>query len=114
MTKILPALLALAMMTTAASAQQQRTLYDAGGNVVGRSATDSSGTTTNYDARGRVITRETKKRPDKYPGIDCVHSLIDPRPATISTAQTQKVGLTNGILVKNAAAGSSSPTRKSL
>ena len=50
MTKILPALLSLAMMTGAASAQQ-RTFYDAGGKVVGRSATDSSGTTTNYDAR---------------------------------------------------------------
>jgi len=38
MTKILLALLALAMMTGAASAQQQRTIYDAGGNVVGRAA----------------------------------------------------------------------------
>jgi YD repeat-containing protein len=57
-TKILLALLTLAMMTGAASAQS-RTLYDAGGKVVGRSATDSSGTVTNYDSRGRVITRET-------------------------------------------------------
>jgi hypothetical protein len=44
MTKILLAL-ALAMMTGAASAQQ-RTFYDARGNVVDRSATDSSGTIT--------------------------------------------------------------------
>jgi YD repeat-containing protein len=51
-------LLALAMMTGAASAQQ-RTLYEARGNVVGRSATDSSGATINYDARGKVISRET-------------------------------------------------------
>ena len=58
MTKILPALLALALMTGAASAQQ-RTYYDAGGRVVGRAATDSQGTTTNYDARGKVISRET-------------------------------------------------------
>ena len=56
--KILLALLTLALMTGAASAQQ-RTIYDAGGNVVGRSSTDSSGTTTNYDSRGKVITRET-------------------------------------------------------
>ena len=55
MTKIL---LALAMMTGAASAQQ-RTHFDSRGNVVGRSSTDSSGTVTNYDARGRVISRET-------------------------------------------------------
>jgi hypothetical protein len=40
--KILLTLLAFAMMTGAASAQQ-RTIYDSRGNVVGRSATDSSG-----------------------------------------------------------------------
>ena len=57
-TKILLLLLALAIMTGAASAQQ-RTLYDARGNVVVRAATDSSGTTTNYDTRGKVISRET-------------------------------------------------------
>jgi hypothetical protein len=51
MTNPLLTLLALAMMTAAASAKQ-RTLYDASGKVVGRSATDSSGTTTNYDASG--------------------------------------------------------------
>jgi YD repeat-containing protein len=51
-------LLTLAMLTDAASAQQ-RTLDDASGKVVGRSATDSQGTTTNYDSRGRVISRET-------------------------------------------------------
>jgi YD repeat-containing protein len=58
MTKILPALLALALMIGAASAQQ-RTIFDASGNIVGRSATDSSGAVTNYDARGKVISRET-------------------------------------------------------
>jgi YD repeat-containing protein len=52
--KMLPALLTFAMMTGAASAQS-RTFYDASGNVVGRSATDSSGTVTNYDSPGRVI-----------------------------------------------------------
>jgi hypothetical protein len=30
----------------------QRTFYDASGKVVGRSATDGAGTTTNYDSRG--------------------------------------------------------------
>jgi len=55
---ILLALLTFTMMTDAASAQQ-RTFYDSRGNVVGCSSTDSSGTTTNYDARGRVISRES-------------------------------------------------------
>ena len=55
--KIPLALLALALMTGAASAEQ-RTFYDARGNVVGRSATNSAGTTTNYDSRGRIISRE--------------------------------------------------------
>ena len=45
--RILLALLTFAMMTGAASAQQ-RTHYDPRGNVVGRSATDSAGTVTNY------------------------------------------------------------------
>ena len=58
MTKILLVLLALAMMTGAASAQQ-RTFYDKRGNVTGRSAIDSSGTVTNYDSRGKVISRES-------------------------------------------------------
>ncbi len=51
-------LLALALLTGAASAQQ-RTIYDSRGNVVGRAATDSQGSTTNYDARGKVISRES-------------------------------------------------------
>jgi len=58
MTKILLALLTLAIMTGEASAQQ-RTFYDSRGNVVGRSSTDSSGTITNYDNRGRVLSPET-------------------------------------------------------
>ena len=58
MTKIPLAVLTLAMMTGAASAQQ-RTFYDASGKIVGRSATDSQGSTTNYDSRGRVISRES-------------------------------------------------------
>jgi YD repeat-containing protein len=52
------ALLALAITTDAASAQQ-RTFYDARGNVVGRSATDSQGTVTTYDPRGNVVARES-------------------------------------------------------
>jgi YD repeat-containing protein len=47
----------LAALVTQASAQQ-RTFYDAGGKVVGRLATDSQGAKTNYDCRGRVISRE--------------------------------------------------------
>jgi YD repeat-containing protein len=56
MTKILLPLLALATMSSAASAQQ-RTLYDSSGKIVGRSSTDSQGTTTIYDAGGRVLGR---------------------------------------------------------
>jgi len=55
-TTILLLVLTLALTTGAASAQQ-RTIYDSRGNVVGRSATDSNGAVTNYDARG--ISRET-------------------------------------------------------
>jgi len=58
MTKILLALLTLAMMTGAASAQQ-RTFYDASGKRIGSASTDSQGTTTNYDSRGKVISRES-------------------------------------------------------
>jgi hypothetical protein len=42
-------LLTFVLMTGAASAQQ-RTIYDTSGKVVGRSATYTSGTVTNYDA----------------------------------------------------------------
>jgi YD repeat-containing protein len=56
--KLLLALMLAALMTGAVSAQQ-RTIYDARGNVVGRASTDGSGTVTNYDARGRVTSRET-------------------------------------------------------
>ena len=58
MTKSLLALLTFAMMTSAASAQQ-RTFYDSRGRSLGTASTDSSGTVTNYDARGRVISRES-------------------------------------------------------
>ena len=50
-TKILLALLTVATMSGAASAQSR--VY------FGRSSTDSSGATTNYDSRGEVITRES-------------------------------------------------------
>jgi YD repeat-containing protein len=59
MTKmILLALIALAALPTDASAQS-RQYYGSSGKSVGRSSTDSSGTVTNYDARGKVISRET-------------------------------------------------------
>jgi YD repeat-containing protein len=48
----------LAILATEASAQQ-RTFYDSSGRVTGRSSTDSQGSVTNYDARGKVISRET-------------------------------------------------------
>jgi YD repeat-containing protein len=54
MTNPITILLALALLTVAASAQQ-RTIYDSRGNVVARSATDSSDAVTNYDARGNVV-----------------------------------------------------------
>ena len=58
MTKAVIAAALLAVLATEASAQQ-RTRYDSAGRVVGKSSTDSQGTVTNYDARGRVISRET-------------------------------------------------------
>jgi YD repeat-containing protein len=50
---LLLGLLTLALMTGAASAQQ-RTIYDASGKRLGSATTDSQGTTTNYDARGKI------------------------------------------------------------
>ena len=57
-TKILLALLTVTMTTGAASVQS-RTFYDSAGKRIGSASTDSSGTTTNYDARGKVINRES-------------------------------------------------------
>jgi YD repeat-containing protein len=51
--------LALSALATEASAQSQ-TFYDSSGKSVGRSATDSQGTTTFYDASGRVSSRASK------------------------------------------------------
>jgi YD repeat-containing protein len=52
-------LVGLYMLIDAASAeQQQRTYYDSSGRSLGRSTTDSQGTVTNIDARGKVISRE--------------------------------------------------------
>ena len=51
------AALALAALTGAAQAQQ-RTFYDSAGRSLGRSTTDSHGTVTNTDSRGKVISRE--------------------------------------------------------
>ena len=58
MTRSFLALLTLAMLTGAASAQQ-RTLYDASGKAVVRSVTGPNGAVTNYGADGRVMSRET-------------------------------------------------------
>ncbi len=59
MTKAILMMLALALMTGAASGQQQRTLYNSRGKVVGRSTANGQGTTTPYDASGKVIIRES-------------------------------------------------------
>jgi YD repeat-containing protein len=40
----------------------QRTFYDARGNVVGHASTDSQRTTTFYDARGNVVGKETRSK----------------------------------------------------
>jgi YD repeat-containing protein len=40
----------------------QRTFYDARGNVVGHASTDSQRTTTFYDARGNVVEKETRSK----------------------------------------------------
>ena len=53
-TKILLALLTVTMTTGAASA-----FYDSAGRRIGSASTDSSGAGTNYDSRGRVISRES-------------------------------------------------------
>ena len=52
------AALALSVLATEALAQS-RTFYDPSRKVVGRSSTSSSGTVTNYDARGRVVSRKS-------------------------------------------------------
>jgi YD repeat-containing protein len=73
------------MMTGAASAQQ-RTFYDASDKVVGRSSTDSAGTVTNYDSRGRVISRDRRgwrslriglTGPSEDVRRDCATALIE-------------------------------------
>ena len=58
MTKtILLALLALAMATEASA--QSRQFHDSAGKRIGSATTDGGGTVTNYDARGKVISRES-------------------------------------------------------
>ena len=47
----------LAVLATDASAQS-RVFYDVAGRNIGSATTDSSSTVTNYDSRGRVISRE--------------------------------------------------------
>jgi YD repeat-containing protein len=50
----------LALLATDASAQS-RVFYDVAGRNIGSATTDSRGTVTNYDSRGRVISREITK-----------------------------------------------------
>ena len=56
-TTIITAVLALALATEASA--QSRTYYDSSGKRIGTATTDSQGTVTNYDARGRVMSRES-------------------------------------------------------
>ena len=56
-TTIIIAALALAMATGASA--QSRAVYDSSGNRIGSASTDSQGTVTNYDSRGRMISRES-------------------------------------------------------
>ena len=58
MMKILLALLTIALTAGAASAQSKR-FYDPSGRSVGTSSTDSQGTPTFYDSRGKVTGRES-------------------------------------------------------
>ena len=57
-TTIIIATLALALVTDASA--QSHTYYDKGGNVTGKSSTDSQDTTTFYDASGKVTGRTSK------------------------------------------------------
>ncbi|WP_155255195.1 hypothetical protein [Bradyrhizobium elkanii] len=59
MIKLMISAAALVAVTLTAAQARQRTHYDAGGRVIGRSATDSQGTTTFYDAGGRVSARSS-------------------------------------------------------
>jgi len=50
---------ALTILLVAGAAAQQRQLYDAAGRNAGRAVTDSQGSTTVYDAAGRVTARSS-------------------------------------------------------
>ena len=81
---IATALLALALMTGAALAQQ-RTTYDARGNLVGRSATDSQGTTDELRFQRqrhqpRVRPAATRRRCTMRAGASYVGDSELPRP----------------------------------
>ena len=59
----------LVLLAPAAAMAQGHTIYANDGRVVGRYATDSQGTTTLYDARGRVISRATGNTPIIHDGV---------------------------------------------
>ena len=50
-------MLALAIASEASA--QSRAFYDSSGKRIGSATADSQGTVTNYDARGRVISRRS-------------------------------------------------------
>ena len=82
MTKVLLTLLTLAMATDASA--QQRTYYDGSGKVVGRSSTDTQGSTTVYDASGNIIGRESKtgNQTTIYDAAGCNVGAGSPRTAS--------------------------------
>ncbi|WP_441267945.1 RHS repeat domain-containing protein [Bradyrhizobium sp. 215_C5_N1_1] len=51
--------IAAVLLVSGAAVAQQRQLYDAAGRNAGRAVTDSQGTTTIYDAAGRVTARSS-------------------------------------------------------
>jgi YD repeat-containing protein len=53
------ALAALLLLAVSPAAAQQRQYYDAMGRTIGRSTTDTQGTTTFYDAMGRTTARSS-------------------------------------------------------
>ena len=52
-------LTALALAIASEASAQSRAVYDSSGRRIGSATADSQGTVTNYDARGRVISRES-------------------------------------------------------
>ena len=57
----LSALIVAFLLHTLAAHAQQRTIYGSDGKAIGRSTTDSQGTTTLYGSDGKALTRESPR-----------------------------------------------------